>query len=148
MKVREILNIKGGTTYRISPETTVREAMNEINSKKIGALLVEAEGTLQGIVTERDIFRLLHKYADESDRAFNSRIKDVMTTNVVIGLLDDDIDMVEALMTNNRFRHLPIMDGKKIAGIISIGDVVKTLAKNLQIENRYLKDYITGKYPG
>jgi len=148
MKVRDILNTKGGTTYRISPEATVREAMNEINSKKIGALLVEAEGTLQGIVTERDIFRLLHKHADESNRAFNSRIKDVMTTNVVIGLLDDDIDMVEALMTNNRFRHLPIMDGKKIAGIISIGDVVKTLAKNLQIENRYLKDYITGKYPG
>ncbi len=148
MKVSDILNSKGGTTYRISPEATVREAMDEINSKKIGALLVEAEGTLRGIVTERDIFRLLHKYADDSTTAFNSRIKDIMTTNVVIGLPDDDIDMVEALMTNNRFRHLPIMDGKKIAGIISIGDIVKTMAKNLQIENRYLKDYITGKYPG
>ena len=148
MKVRDILGTKGKVIHTILPEDTVKKAMDEIAARKIGALLVEEDGMLKGIITERDIFRLLHKHQDKCNYALELKVKEVMTTNVVIGIPDDDIDMVEALMTNNRFRHLPIMDGKKIAGVVSIGDIVKNMAKNLQIENRYLKDYITGKYPG
>ncbi len=147
MKVRDILEAKGTKVHTISPEASVKKAMDEIADRKIGALLVEEKGSLQGIITERDIFRLLHKHIDSWSRALEMKVGEVMTTNVVIGIPDDDVDMVEALMTNNRFRHLPIMEGEKIAGLVSIGDIVKNLAKNLQIENRYLKDYITGKYP-
>lgn len=148
MKVRDILETKGKTIHTISPDASVKRAMDEIANRKIGALLVEEGGSLKGIITERDIFRLLYKSLDNWNQALDSKVSEVMTTNVVIGIPDDDVDMVEALMTNNRFRHLPIMEGEKIAGLVSIGDIVKNMAKNLQIENRYLKDYITGKYPG
>ena len=70
-----------------------------------------------------------------------------MTKNIVIGFLNDDVENVSALMTQNRFRHLPIMDNKKLVGIISIGDVVAANVDSLAVENRYLKDYIAGKYP-
>jgi len=86
--------------------------------------------------------------AKEGEGALSKTIREVMTTRLVVGVLEDEIDMVMALMTNNRFRHLPIMDGRKMVGIISIGDIVKTQVNNLEIENRYLMDYITGKYPG
>lgn len=148
MKVKDILESKGKVVHKVSPETTVKETMDQIVNRKIGALLVEEEGTLKGIITERDIFRLIHRNLENSREALNKKVREIMTTNVVIGIPEDDIDMVEALMTNNRFRHLPIMEGRTIAGLISIGDIVKSTVKNLQIENRYLKDFITGKYPG
>jgi CBS domain-containing protein len=144
MKVRDILEKKGSVCHSISQELTVDEALNSIIDKKIGSLVVLDGETVSGIITERDILKLLHT---DGDRGLTKTVREVMTTNVVIGVPDDDIETVEVLMTNNRFRHLPIMEGKKIAGIISIGDIVKIMASNFKAENRYLKDYITGKYP-
>ncbi len=148
MKVRDILKAKGGQCETIHPEATIKEAMDRIMDKKIGALPVMKDKNLVGIITERDIFRLIYKHREDLREIFDNKVADVMTTHLIIGVPDDDMEAVEALMTNNRFRHLPILDGKKLAGIVSIGDVVKMEAKNLKIENRYLQDYIVGKYPG
>jgi len=144
MKVRELLKAKGDYTETIEGEKTVKQAMDRMVDKKIGALPVFEKEELAGIITERDILRLMHK---SGAGALLFKVREVMTRKLVVGILEDDIEMVQAIMTNNRFRHLPIMDGKKMVGIISIGDIVKSHVKNLQIENRYLIDYITGKYP-
>ena len=144
MTVRDLLKGKGPAYEWTGPKITIKEAMRKINEKKIGSLLVMENDELIGIISERDMFRTL---LAKGTTGFDATVGDVMTTDVVIGILDDNVDDVGSLMTNNRFRHLPIMEGKKVVGIISIGDVVKTQAHNLSIENRYLKDYISGKYP-
>ena len=71
-----------------------------------------------------------------------------MTRDIIVGSRDDDIAAVEIIMTNNRIRHLPIVEDGKICGIISIGDLVKAQLKDMNVQNKYLNDYITGKYPG
>ncbi|MBN2226403.1 MAG: CBS domain-containing protein [candidate division Zixibacteria bacterium] len=144
MTVRDLLKSKGSDFEWAGPETKIKEAMRKIDEKKIGSLLVMEDDELIGIISERDMFRTL---LAKGTAGFDITVGEVMTTNIVIGILDDNVDDVGSLMTNNRFRHLPIMDGKKVVGIISIGDVVKNQAHNLSIENRYLKDYISGKYP-
>ena len=145
MKVNDILEAKGKKVITIESGNSLKEAMDSIIDNKIGALLVVKEKNLEGIISERDLIREFHKTGEIS---LGKKISEVMTTNIVVGLPDDDIEEVEALMTKNRFRHLPIMNEGEIAGIISIGDVVKLLAADRETENRYLKDYIVGKYPG
>ncbi|MFH2034988.1 MAG: CBS domain-containing protein [Candidatus Zixiibacteriota bacterium] len=145
MKVKDILAQKGTDCESIAPDVTVKEAIEIIATKRIGALVVIRDNKPVGIITERDIFRLV---AAHNEAAFNKPVEESMTKNLVVGLPDDDIDVARAYMTNNRFRHLPIIDNGKICGIVSIGDIVKIEAKNLKVENRYLQDYITGKYPG
>ena len=145
MKIRDILKVKGSDVESIEPTLTIREALNRINDKKVGALLVYKDEELVGIITERDILRLM---ATKGEAAFSDPVEKIMTKKLIIGLPDDDLDTAIAYITNNRFRHLPIMENKKLCGIISIGDIVKALAHNLKIENRYLMDYISGKYPG
>ncbi len=145
MKVIDILKVKGNKVVTIDSHKTVRQAMDLITENFIGALPVMKENRLAGIISERDILRLIQQ---KGDAALQIKIGDAMTTKLIVGILDDDLERVEALMTNNRFRHLPIMDGPNLAGIISIGDVVKAHVKDLKIENLYLIDYITGKYPG
>ncbi|SYZ73930.1 CBS protein [Candidatus Zixiibacteriota bacterium] len=145
MKVADILNVKGREVITIESHKSVKQAMERLTQRHVGALPVLKDNRLVGIISERDILRLIHQ---KGDTAFDMNIGDIMTTNLIVGVLSDDLDRVEALMTNNRFRHLPIMEGPDLAGIISIGDVVKAHVKNLKIENLYLIDYITGKYPG
>ncbi len=145
MKVKDILEKKGYNCFTLAPQHTVKEAMELIAEKKIGAIVIETEGSPVGIITERDIFRLV---ASHNEEAFEKPIEEYMTKNLIVGLPEDDIDIAMAYMTNNRFRHLPIIEDNRIVGIISIGDLVKAEVKNLKVENRYLQDYIVGKYPG
>ena len=145
MKVSDILKAKTGPVLSIASGKTIKDAMDAIMKNKIGALPVVDDDNLVGIVTERDLFRAFY---ENGEAVFQKLVADIMTTNLVVGLLDDDIDSVEALMTNNRFRHLPIIKNNKLFGIVSIGDVVKMMASDLKVENRYLKDYVSGKYPG
>lgn len=144
MNVNDILEAKGRKVFSIEPGQTLKEAMDSIIKNKIGSLLVLEKNEFVGIISERDLIREFHKAGDVS---FGKNVSDVMTTKIVVGILEDDIEEVEALMTKNRFRHLPIMNEGKVVGVISIGDVVKMLAADRKTENRYLKDYITGKYP-
>jgi len=70
-----------------------------------------------------------------------------MTSELLVGLPTDEISYIAAIMTNNRIRHIPIMDGKNLIGLLSVGDIVKTLMANIETENRYLRQYIDGTYP-
>jgi len=146
MKVNDILKIKGPEVITIWEEKSVQEAIDLMVLNKIGALMVlNAAGKLTGIITERDVMRGYHAHPDS---AGGLAVKEIMTKKVIIGDGDDTLESVESIMTENRVRHLPIIAGKRLVGIISIGDVVKALSKESKIENRYLKDYIEGKYPG
>ena len=145
MLVSDILKAKSNPVLSIGPEKTIKDAMDLIMKNKIGALPVLDNDSLVGIITERDVFRAFY---GGGEAILRKKINEIMTTDLIVGLPDDDIESVEAFMTNNRFRHLPIMENQKLIGIVSIGDVVKNMTKNLKVENRYLKDYITGKYPG
>jgi CBS domain-containing protein len=144
MKVNDILKIKGPEVVTIWEEKSVQESIDTMVQNKIGALMViNAGGELTGIITERDILRAYHAHPDA---AGNLAVKEIMTKKVIIGDGEDTLESIESIMTENRVRHLPIIAGKRLVGIISIGDVVKALSKASKIENRYLKDYIEGKY--
>jgi CBS domain-containing protein len=106
----------------------------------VGALVVTtAEGKVVGIITERDLLRVCAARSGEID---DTRIAECMPANLIIGLPEDEVGYVMGIMTNNRIRHLPIMNGERLEGIISIGDVVKAQLEETEFENRYLKDYI------
>ncbi len=144
MKVHDLLKKKQGKIVSIPSDHTIKQAMESIITHKIGALPVIDGDELKGIISERDIFRVAFS---KGESGFGIMVGEVMTKNIVIGFLNDDVENVSALMTQNRFRHLPIMDNKKLVGIISIGDIVAANVDSLAVENRYLKDYIAGKYP-
>jgi CBS domain-containing protein len=147
MKIKDILEQQGDREiFKVAPSTTVREALEIIMKNRIGSLLVtEGKHDLVGNITERDILWKLYK---EGQEAFDKKVEEYMTRNVIVGVPTDDIETAEQFMTVNRFRHLPIMEKDKLVGLISIGDIVKSLAGDLKVQNRYLRDYITGKYPG
>jgi CBS domain-containing protein len=122
MKVSSILSTKGRTIISVRPTQTIREAVRLLASHRIGALVVLTEnGRLAGILSERDIIR---KTA-ENEAIFDLPVSEVMTQNVVTGLPQDEIMTVAHVMTERRFRHMPIMEGGRLVGIISIGDVLK-----------------------
>jgi CBS domain-containing protein len=146
VKVKDILKNKGPEVVTIWEEKSVQEAIDTMVQNKIGALMVlQSEGKLTGIITERDVLRAYHAHPDA---AGSLAVKEIMTRKVIIGNSEDTLDYVESVMTGNRVRHLPIIAEKRLIGIISIGDVVKALSKESKIENRYLKDYIEGKVSG
>jgi CBS domain-containing protein len=105
----------------------------------IGSLLVSLENEVMGIITERDILRTI---ATQPDSLSGLYVGDYMTHNPITGSPDDDVSDVMGLMTSHRVRHLPILDENRLAGMISIGDIVKAQHKSLVEENHYLKVYI------
>lgn len=142
MKIKDILKTKGGEVITIEMEKTVHEAIKVLVKHNIGALLVlDKKETLVGIITERDILR---ECADRSGLLKKTKIKEVMTKDLIIGVLDDEIEYTMGIMTKNRIRHLPILDNNNIVGVISIGDVVKAQLHETEFDNRYLKQYIFG----
>jgi len=142
VRIRDILRQKGPKVVTIEPDRTVLEAIRRLVDHRIGALVVTRNhGSVVGIITERDILR---ESAKRSDRLRETRVRDVMTTDVIIGLPDDDLDYVMGIMTKNRIRHLPVLKGEQLAGIISIGDVVNIQLERTGFENRMLRDYIHG----
>ncbi len=147
MKVREILKTKGSTVYTVHQDKTLMAATDIFFSKKIGSLLVvDDDENIVGILAPNDILKAIQEGCTEENCALQ-RVSKVMTTNVLVAGEDDDLDYVQAIMTENRIRHIPIFDKKELKGIISIGDIVNALIKNHQVENHYLAEYISGKYP-
>ena len=146
MKMRDILKDKGTEVATIGAEKTICDAVKTLVEKSIGSLLVQDEkGAIAGIITERDVLKQCNQCLESFKE---TKVKDVMTKNLIVASPDDDLDYVENIMTQNRIRHLPIISNQKLAGIISIGDLVNVLRGQCKVENRYLKDYILGKYPG
>ena len=146
MKVKDILKGKGTKVATVGAEDTVYHAIKKLVEKNIGSLLVvDEKGAIAGIITERDIL----KECDQRLRSLGeTKVGDVMTKKLIVASPEDDIDYVENIMTENRIRHLPIVSGEKLEGIISIGDLVNVQRAQCKVENRYLKAYISGDYPG
>jgi len=146
MKVKDILKNKGPEVITIHDEKSVYDAMEVLVKNRIGSLLaLNQGGAITGILTERDILNVSY---EKYDVLKTLPVKEVMSTDLFIAEPGDELDAVENLMTENRIRHLPILEEKRLVGIISIGDVVKHQKKASQFENRHLKDYIDQKYPG
>jgi CBS domain-containing protein len=140
MRLRNVLRHKGSEVVTIGPERTVHDAICEMNRHKIGAVVVTDEtGEIQGIVTERDILRMCM-----AGKECPALVSEIMTTDLVIVVPDDTLDYAMGVMTSNRIRHLPVVDEGRLAGIISIGDLVKSHLSEAEYENRMLKDYIRG----
>jgi CBS domain-containing protein len=151
MRITDILRQKGRDVVTIAVDKTVHDAICKLNEHGIGALVVTGEsGEISGIITERDIMRECGERcvrltdSAEDHSACPALVKDVMTKDLVIGVPDDDLNYVMAVMTKNKIRHLPILEEGELAGVISIGDVVNTLVEETGYENRLLKDYIQG----
>jgi CBS domain-containing protein len=140
MKVKEILRAKGSGVITIKPEAPVREMLHLLTKHSVGALVViDDADNICGIVTERDVLR---RCLNAGEPSLSTPVRAIMTTDVIVGVPDDDVDYVMNVITENKIRHLPIVVGNSLAGIVSIGDVVKSMLKEIEFENRHLKDYI------
>jgi CBS domain-containing protein len=135
-----VLRSKGGTVSTVGPDTTVGELVDGLVRRNIGAMVVVGSGGLVGIVSERDVVRKLHELgAALLDRP----VSEIMTAQVITCTPADSVDSLTALMTTNRVRHVPVIDGGELTGIVSIGDVVKTRMEELQTQQEQLEAYIT-----
>jgi CBS domain-containing protein len=145
MKAKDILAVKGSQVVTIHEENMLVDAISQFFSKRIGSLLVvDDDENIIGIIAPNDVLRAVHNNAEKVP---SLKVSDVMTRDVIVATPDDKIDYLLAIMTENRIRHIPIMNDGKLAGMISTGDVVKAQVMDEKVENRYLKDYIEGKYP-
>lgn len=142
MRIRDILNQKGHDVVTIAPDRTVSQAVERLVEHDIGALVVEDEGEVVGIVSERDVLRLGNR---DPELWRDTPVAEVMTRELLVGVRDDDLDYVMEIMTENRVRHLPIVEDDELHGIVSIGDVVHASRRNVKAENRYLRQYIQGR---
>lgn len=144
MKVKEILKSKGPEVFTIGENKTVLEAIKIMVQNKIGSVLVLNEhGKISGIFSERDAVREILKNPDNYKTLM---LNEAMTQNIIVVEPNDNIEYVETIMTKNYIRHLPVVENKTLVGLISIGDVVKSLLSKSEYENKYLKDYISGSF--
>jgi len=139
MNIAGLLAKKSGAPITIRPEQTVRDALVLLAKHNIGALvIVNAAGMPVGIVSERDIVR----EAARNEQVFGRAMSEIMTRDVITGVPEDDLASVANLMTEKRIRHLPVVTGGKLIGIISIGDVVKAQRDKYQGEAETLETQI------
>ena len=141
MKLQHILSSKAPGTFTILPSHSVKEAIDILVERNIGSLLVVSDGLLAGIITERDILRVCSTRLDE---IYSLTVRDLMTTDLIIGRPEDEVEYTMSVMTDRHIRHMPVMDGASIIGMISIGDLVKSQLQEGEVVIRHLKDYITG----
>ena len=140
MRIADVLRNKGAAVATIAPETMVSDLLAGLAEHNIGAMVVVSEDGLVGIVSERDVVRKLHELGAELLRR---PVSEIMTTFVATCAPGDSINSLSVLMTKNRVRHIPVVEGGRLAGIVSIGDVVKTRMEELELEQEQLQAYIT-----
>ncbi|MEE9347840.1 MAG: CBS domain-containing protein [Robiginitomaculum sp.] len=141
MSVKDILESKGNKIYAVAKTAKLREAITLLNKKNIGVVLVtDSNGKLAGILSERDIIRrsLLQETGFRDEPVTKSMTKDVLTV-----LPSASVNDVMEIMTTSHIRHVPVLDGDNIMGLISIGDVVKRIIADAETEAATLRDYIT-----
>lgn len=140
MKVESILSGKGAGVITVVPEDTIATVAATLAEKSIGAVVVtDGHGGVAGIITERDVVRALARFGAE---ALDHLVSELMTRKVVTANAADKIDAVSEMMTRGKFRHVPIMDGAKVIGMVSIGDVVKHRIEQIEAEASAMRDYI------
>jgi CBS domain-containing protein len=142
MQVQTILNEKGAEVATVQPTATVKELAALLRDRRIGAAVVSVDGaTISGIVSERDI---VHQLTDFGPKFLSVSIDKIMTKNVLTCAPTDEIETCMELMTDRRIRHLPVANKGKLAGLISLGDVVKAKMQEISAEAASLKQYIAG----
>lgn len=139
MIIGQILKSKGRSVMTAAPEDTVQEITLRLASRKIGAIVILEGSQVAGIISERDIIRLI---AEHGAKALSMAARDGMTRDVVSCTRDCTIDEIMEKMTKGRFRHLPVIEDGALAGIISIGDVVKHHTAEVELEVTAMRDYL------
>ena len=141
MQVSDIIKTKGARVLTVRPEEAVSTFIKRIKLEKVGAMVVSSDGVSpEGLITERDI---VHGLAQHGAELLAMQVREVMSRRVLTCAPGDSIKDVMIKMTQGRTRHLPVMEGGRLAGMISIGDVVKSRLENAELEANVLRDYIT-----
>ncbi|PRX46450.1 CBS domain protein [Prauserella shujinwangii] len=142
MRIADLLRNKGSMVATVTPDTSVTELLARLAEHNVGALVVvDAEGAVAGIVSERDVVRRLHEHGPG---LLDRNVGDIMTTLVATCTPQDSVDQLSVVMTERRIRHVPVLVEGKLAGIVSIGDVVKTRMNELEHSQEQLEAYISG----
>ena len=139
--VSQLLDAKGQDVWSVAPDTSVYDALVLMAEKNCGALIVLEEGKLVGIFSERDYAR---KIILKGKASRDTAVSEIMSTQIVFVRLEHSINECMALMTARRIRHLPVLTGDKVVGMISIGDVVKAIISEQEFTIKQLEVYITG----
>jgi CBS domain-containing protein len=141
--VRDILQRKNGEVFSVGPETTVYRAIEIMAEKRIGALLVVDEGKLVGILSERDYAR---KVVLKGRSSKETPVHEIMTSPVIFVEPRNSVDECMKIITDNRIRHLPVVDEGKVVGVVSIGDVVNWIISAQKHTIEQLQNYVSGRY--
>ncbi len=140
--VRDLLRVKGDQVFTITPNTSVIEALRLLTEKDIGALLVEEGQKIVGIISERDFVRMI---AETGRCPLDAFVNDIMTTEVITVHPDQTIQQCMTIMTQERIRHLPVIDEERLIGLVSIGDVVKSIITSHESTIDQLENFISGR---
>ena len=143
--VGAVLNHKGSKVWTVPADATVFEAIQLMADKNIGALLVTDRGRLEGVFSERDYTR---KVALQGRSSKDTLVRQVLTDQLIVARPEDTIEACMRMMTENRIRHLPVLDGERVVGVVSIGDLVNWVISAQTVAIDQLESYITGSYPG
>ncbi len=138
MKVAEILKQKGQDVISVRPTESIETLAHRLRLARIGAMVVLGEGgALDGIISERDI---IHGIAEHGPKCLELTVADLMTQRVITCTPEDSVTRIARLMTENRIRHLPVVDGGGLVGVVSVGDVVKNRLEEMSLEASVLRD--------
>jgi CBS domain-containing protein len=143
--VRSVLNVKGAEVWSVPPDSTVYDALSLMAEKDVGALVVVSEGRIAGMFSERDYARKVILHGKTSRETL---VREVMTSPVVTVTPDQTVNECMQIMTRHRIRHLPVVEGEQLVGVISIGDLVNSIISAQAETIQQLSSYIAGKYPG
>ena len=138
MKVAEILKAKGQDVITVRPDETIATLCHKLRLARVGAMVVIGDkGELQGIVSERDV---VHGLAEHGPRTMEMKVADLMTQRVITCTPEDTIARIARIITDSRVRHVPVLENRRLVGVISIGDVVKNRLEEMSLEANVLRD--------
>ncbi len=140
MTIASILREKGNAVTTVTGDLSIHDVVSLLHEHRIGALIVVESDRIAGVVSERDVVKCLH---EKGAAIFDAKARDIMTSRVLTTSLTDSVGSALGMMTERRIRHLPVVDGDRLVGIVSIGDLVKRRIDDAEHEAGLLKEYIS-----